>query len=430
MAGVGCYLAALLYKREIGLYFIVGLLPLRSIVEKLYVFPFGKNVVDVYLITLLLLCFIKPKQQHDAEYFGALSPMRPILVYVILTYLYLWIGSLIIGIDLPIGLDNERLMNWKNHMILPALFFITLNMIQEKRQIIILSSVMLLSIFLVDFNFYQNFTHTGGHYLDNRRSRGIFVWLGPNELGAFFAEYSFIILGLLFLCKSMIWRWPLLLLLGLNFYCLIYSFSRGAYVAFVAAFLFMLLVRKNIKTMALIMLLAVFWTSFVPTSVVERIEMTETEEGSLDSSAAGRVERWEHGMNLFLRNPVGYGFDTVRFLGFTGYSGRDNAQGDPHNRYVKFLVEMGIPGITIFLYLFYLAFKNGWRLYSDAEDEFTKGLGLGFAATVVACMVTNMFGDRWTYEMLSGFYFVFWALVVRATIIVQMEKQQSLKAAA
>jgi len=83
---------------------------------------------------------------------------------------------------------------------------------------------------------------------------------------------------------------------------------------------------------------------------------------------------------------------------------------------------MGIPGVLLFLYIFYLGFSSGWKLYQDSEDKFLKGLGLGFAATVVACMVSNLFGDRWTYVELSVFYWVFWALVVQGNIIVQKER--------
>lgn len=417
----------LIYRREIGLYFIVALLPLQNLLEKLHPFPLGKDIVDIFLLTLLFLCFFRPEENHrDEKDFQFLNSIRPILFYVSLTYIYLWIGSINIGIDLPFGLDNERFMNWKNHMILPLLFFITLKIIKEKRQIILLTSSMLISIFLVSFHFYRNFDHTSGHFRWDRREAGTFTYLGPNDIGAFWAEYSFIILGILFLCKLRFWRWPLLVLLGFNLYCLVYTFSRGAYLAFIGAFLFITLARKNLKALAIILVFLIFWTAFVPQSVVERIEMTETEEG-FEGSTRGRIGRWEHGINLFIKNPIGYGFDTVKYLGFRGHTGHLSTRGDPHNRYIEYLVEMGIPGIVIFLYLFYLAFKSGWNLYINANDEFSRGLGLGFTATVIACMIANFFGDRWTYVMISGFYWVFWALVVRGNIIIQKEKQMTMQ---
>lgn len=415
----------LFYKREIGLYFVVAILPLQNVTDKLVQFPLGKDIVDIFLAILLLASLSNPefKNQKDLE---SLIPTRPIFFYVLLTFFYLWFGSLILGIDLPISPEVTRLQDWKNHMRLPMLFIITLKIIQERRQIILLLSSMLVSIFVVGFHFYRNYQHTGGHFIENRRFAGVFTYLGTNELAAFFAEYSFIILGILLLCKLKFWRWPLFVLLGLNAYGLVYSFSRGAYLAFLTAFLFISLVRKNIGTLILLILFLVFWKNLVPSSVVERVEMTQAEEGALDASSEGRMLKWEHGYNLFLRNPLGYGFDTVSFLGFKNARGQLTQSGDPHNIYVKVLVEMGIPGLILLLYLFYLAYKSGWGLYRDAEDDFLKGLGLGFAATVVACIVANTFGDRWTYEAVSAFYWVFWALVVRGNMIVQTERRKAL----
>lgn len=424
IAAIVIYFAMLLYKREIGLYFIVALIPMQVLIERLQRFPLGKDIVDIFLVTLLLLCLFKPEKQEDqgAE---SLIPLRPIVFYILLTYLYLWTGSLTNGLALPLSGEDIRFQNWKNHMILPVLFIVTLKIIHSKRQMINLYSVILTSMFLVSFHFYRNFGHTAGHFREERRWSGVFTSLGPNEAAAFWAEYSFIVLGMLFLCKLGIWRWPLLAILGLNIYSMIYSFSRGAYLAFLVAFIFITLACRNFKAFALLILLVISLTNLVPQSVIERINMTSSEEEGLETSAQGRLGRWKHGMNLFTKNPIGYGFETVGYLGFRGNSGQLSSGGDPHNRYVEFIVEMGVLGIVLFLYLFYLAFKGGWKLYLAAEDNFLRGLGLGFAATVIACMVVNFFGDRWTYAMLGAFYWVSWALVVRGNIIVY-QKQNSI----
>ncbi|MFQ5802584.1 MAG: O-antigen ligase family protein [Candidatus Methylomirabilales bacterium] len=311
-------------------------------------------------------------------------------------------------------------------MILPVLYLITVTIVREKRQIVGMFSVMVVSMFLIGMHFYRNFQHTGGQYREDRRWSGALSYLGPNEVGAFWAEYSFILLGVLLVCTLKFWRWPILATLGVSVYGLVYSFSRGAYAAFLVGFLFISLVSRNVKALAVLGGFLLFWTSLVPGSVVERVEMSRSEDGTLDSTLEGRLGRWQHGIDLFLRNPVGYGFETVRFLGFTGYLEVGSSGGDPHNRYIEFLVEMGVVGIVMFLYLFYLGFKSGWRLYTRGEDKFLKGLGLGFAATVVATMVANMFGDRWTYDILGAFYWVCWALVVRGNVIDQVGKAKAM----
>jgi O-antigen ligase len=88
---------------------------------------------------------------------------------------------------------------------------------------------------------------------------------------------------------------------------------------------------------------------------------------------------------------------------------------------VKILAEQGTIGMFIFLLMFLLALRSGWRLYRDTEDPFLKGLGLGFFTCVIATMTTNVFGDRWTYVQLGAYYWVFLALVVRSNIMIKEE---------
>src|SRR5437879_7042228 len=88
------------------------------------------------------------------------------------------------------------------------------------------------------------------------------------------------------------------------------------------------------------------WQVFLPNSVQERITMTYTEEGELESSAQTRVQLWEDAMQLFHQNPIlGTGFNTYSYLG------RTEKYRDTHNYYLKVLVETGIVGLLVFLWL-------------------------------------------------------------------------------
>ena len=96
---------------------------------------------------------------------------------------------------------------------------------------------------------------------------------------------------------------------------------------------------------------------------------------------------------------------------------------DTHNIYMKILAEQGIVGIFIILLLFGLAFKSSYYLYKNAHDAFLKGLGLGFIACLAATMLTNTFGDRWTFLQIGSFFWVILALVERGKIIVKTGKE-------
>jgi len=331
---IAVFWVMIIKRRDVGLYFIVALLPAQIIIEKMHRFPLGKDIVDIFVITLLLFCIIEGRK-IQGQHLEVSFPGKAIGLYVLLTYIYLWIGSGVVGLSPPIGVD-PRFVAWKNHMILPALFFITVKLIRRKQQMIALCCSMLVSMFLLGVHFYRNFSHTGGTFQDDRRWSGAFSYLGPNEIGAFWAEYSFLILGLLLVCNLKIWKYPLLAVLSLNVYGLVYSFSRGAYLAFLVGIIFVSLAARNVKLLVAVALFLIFWVSIVPQSVVERIEMTQT-EGELDSSGQGRMGRWTHGVNLFLKNPLGYGYETVRFLDFRGYGNALSSGGDPHNRYFELI---------------------------------------------------------------------------------------------
>jgi O-antigen ligase len=158
------------------------------------------------------------------------------------------------------------------------------------------------------------------------------------------------------------------------------------------------------------------WQTLLPATVVERISMTETAGGQLESSAAERVELWDHAINLFRQHPIfGVGF------GAFGYTRPAGSLTDTHNFYLRMLSEQGVIGVGLFLVVLAAAFRSGWRLYDAAHTPFSRGLGLGFMACVVAVMVTNVFGDRWSYFVLGSYFFIFWGLVDRGTFLARQQ---------
>ncbi|WP_343213541.1 O-antigen ligase family protein [Geobacter grbiciae] len=153
------------------------------------------------------------------------------------------------------------------------------------------------------------------------------------------------------------------------------------------------------------------WKAILPISVVERIENTIVEDGArsdvvelggMQLETAKRTEIWDAALGHFFQNPItGMGYNTYQYL--TGW--------DTHNVYIKFMAEQGVVGLLLFLWFYVLALRSGWKLYKNSEEEIIKALGFGFTCAVIASIVANFFGDRWTYLQLGGIYWVLWALV-------------------
>jgi O-antigen ligase len=169
--------------------------------------------------------------------------------------------------------------------------------------------------------------------------------------------------------------------------------------------------KRSLLILALVIFIS--WQTLLPPTVVERIEMTKTESGELEGSAAARFDLWSHAIDVFEKNPVfgvgfgGYKFTVPETFKFT----------DTHNLYLKTLSEQGIIGITLLLFIFLLALKSGQGLFRKGLTPFHRGLGFGFLGCVVAFIITNMFGDRWSYFVLGDYFWITWGLVDRAILM-------------
>ncbi|MBI5055381.1 MAG: O-antigen ligase family protein [Nitrospirae bacterium] len=392
--------------------------------ERFIEFPFGKDMLDILFAAILIKILIQKKN------FTATEDEKKINKYVFLmiplTYSALWVGSFKLGLPYPITLDNPQLALWKNFIRLQFLYFIAINTITNKKQIMIVIGIMVLTIFIMDQNFYQNQKWVGHEsFSEDKRDVGVtFSYLGPNEFAAFYAQVTILFMGILLVIDRTFVKIVLWCLIMFNTYCILYLYSRGGYAAVLAGLLFLGLTKNRIVLLLLLILL-VSWNTVLPDAVVERLEMTKTEEG-VDASSSSRLELWSQALEEIIVNPLtGVGFGSSQYLGFktSGEKSRRNV----HNGYVEILLEQGIVGLTLFLYIFYLGIKKGWALYMSSKDNFLRGMGIGFVGMIIACLVSNLFGDRWSYLNVMGYFWILLGLVVKTNQInIEEEKAATL----
>jgi O-antigen ligase len=399
-------LLSLTGKVKYGLFYLIPLLPLQNIMIKLRYFPLGKDLNDILIIGMLIgwIIYAHSTRRQFAE---KTSYNKIILFYIIFTYFALWRGSSFLGMGIPLNPADPRMQTWKNYIILPILFLLTLNNIKDKKEMKILLIIMCASMFLMNFYTIRQISWVTAWW--NRfKITGTFYWLGVNEVAAFYATYTFILIGLFLLIKDIRWRIFLGLLILQNIFCDMFLFSRGAYLATIAA-AFLIAILRERKLLPILVVMLIFWQVFMPVDVVERIEASQQETGELDTSALKRLDYWQQSIEYFKYSPLlGLGFNTFSYLGY---------RRDTHNLYLRTLAEEGLIGFSFLILIIGLAFKRGLLLYRRARDGFLKGLGLGFCACVVAVMVGNLFGDRWTYLPLGAYFWVFLGMVERGNLI-------------
>jgi O-antigen ligase len=408
---------SLFVNPAIGVLFLFPLLPYQLIFEKIKLLPLGKDINDIIIFCILIGFISRAAGKRENHVTGNTFSKRKTGLYLPIMLLVAAnvIGFLNTTLSYGLGFDltNNYFLDLKNYMLLPLIWFLTFKNIKNKKILRLLTFLMVIGVLGADYYFYVNLQWMNiWHFSERTRTmmEGLFVYLGANHYGAFFVHFVFILIGIFLFDKSRGRKIILLMSISFTIYCLMYSFSRGAYIAFIAGILFIGFVKER-RILLLLFFFFLFWRSLVPISVYERVKMTKNNEGELEESAAIRIVLWNEAMNMFRESPIiGKGFNTFQF------TYKDRLWKDTHNFYIKMLVELGIFGLVAFLFLLYKAFLTGWKLYKEADDRFLKGLGLGFSACVISTAITNAFGDRWSYLSLGSYFWIFLGIVTYARV--------------
>lgn len=407
--GVILFFKAVTGKVQWALLCVVFLLPLRNVVDKLQDYPLGNQFLDILILGIIVGWFVSSLSQKTK--FMEKTFLNKIAVFLIIyTFFSLLRGAEYLSAYSFFDISDPRAQSWKNFCLLPVLYFITVNNVRDKKEVWRVFTVMCCAMVLMGY-----YTSAQVSWFSSLLSRGkisgTFQFLGPNEVAAFYNQYTVILLSVYFFMKKGIKKTLLLLLILLNTYCMMFMYSRAAYLA-AAVGLFLLFAFKKRWLLIPLLLVALFWQTALPEKARERFESTTNEYGQLEESAERRVQIWEKGMELFRENfLVGIGYGVFSQLGYN--------LGDTHNIYVKILVEQGVVGMLIFLILIFSFIAEGFRLYAKGDDDLSKGLGLGLAVCMFVLLVNNIFGDRWSYLELSGYLWIFAGLVARLNIISQ-----------
>ena len=116
-----------------------------------------------------------------------------------------------------------------------------------------------------------------------------------------------------------------------------------------------------------------------------------------DQDVESRLEMWKQSLTMIAESPVvGHGLLSFRYGQWR----------NPHNQHLNILVQGGCIGYALFLWIFISAFKDAKYLYIKGKDPFARAMGLGVCAAIFSLWVANIFGDRWSYYVLSGYLWV------------------------
>jgi putative inorganic carbon (hco3(-)) transporter len=406
---VVAFFSAVFWRPIIGIFYLLPLIPLQTIRYRANGFPLGESIMGIMLLGVVL-GLLRRGQPVLPE-----TPWTKLLcTYAMFTFVSLCLGSLYLGRGLPFP-STARFGVWKDYMVMPALLLLTAAVAPTSRQMKAMIIVMCLSVFVVNHNFWNVVAGRDfSTYSNDLRDASSMGYAGSNGLAAFGAQATAFLLALAAFEPKILLRTAYRALAAFSAFCVMYSFSRGGYLALLVGCLFLGLVKQR-TLLVLLLVFAFSWTTLVPNAVQQRVLMTyDSETGSLDHSAETRLTLWDDAVQVFDTSPViGTGFDTYAYMHRVGQ------YDDTHNIFLKVLVETGVLGLLIFLWLLARIFVSGFLLFRRARDPFLASLGLGLAAWVVCSFVANCFGDRWTFLQVNGYMWVLGGLVSRALALQQ-----------
>ncbi len=222
------------------------------------------------------------------------------------------------------------------------------------------------------------------------RTRVFSITTSPNALGSQMAMLLPIASGLFMQEKNWLKKVLWLGAAGAMAVCLVFTFSRGAWLALAGAIAVTgILYDRRILIAGIIA--AVIAVLFIP-AVNQRITYLFTPEYMMKSAQSGRISRWLEAYDQMRNNPL-FGAGLGHFGG--AVANRHYGTFYVDNYYIKTLAEMGLVGLTLFGWLILRTLQEGYlamkQLASPGLKFMAAGMFVGLLAIVLHNGVENIF---------------------------------------
>jgi putative inorganic carbon (HCO3(-)) transporter len=405
-------LLSIFWRPIAGIFFLVPLIPLQTLRYEMNGFPLASSLISIMLVGIAFGLL-----RQGVSFLPKTPWTLLICIYAVYTFLSTLMGSFYLGTGLPLP-GNERFDVWVDYMCMLALLLLVAAIGPSKRQTQVLILMMCITAFLLERGYYTGVSGRDfSAYSDDLRNEGgALGYAGLNGMAGFVAQFCTFMLAFAaferkFLLKLGGWALAVFsaVVCGL---CL----SRGGYAAILAGWLFIGVAKQR----TLLILLVVFglcWTAFVPGAIQDRVLMTyDSQSDTVDHSSETRIYLWYDALELFASVNVafGTGFNTYAYMhNYGGYQ-------DTHNIYLKVLLETGIVGLALLLWLMGKTFWTGWRFSRTTRDPFMASLGLGLAGWIVCAAIGSLFGDRWTYFQVNAYMWI-----IAGVVASEMRKERT-----
>jgi len=329
---------------------------------------------DFLLIIIVITWLVRAAIYKELAVFRLTPLNTPIALFMSASLLATFLGMVMGNVSVATGLFfNLKIFEYF------IVFFMVVNHVKDEREI--KTFVILILLVALFVNLYALYQVPSGE----RVSAPFEGESGePNTLGG----YLIIIISLslaLFLLRAFGQRTNLLIpLLVLSGVSLMFTQSRGSWIGLILMSApFMLLSPKRLFFIVGAIFLILALPFIAPKSTKERFagtfrpepgfEQTQRFMGKeLDPSSSARLTSYKKGFERWKMRPIlGYGVTGGGFI---------------DGQFLRVLVETGIVGIALFLFLLWRMALFLWNTYRSVDDPFFKALCLGMLGALAGLM--------------------------------------------
>ena len=327
----------------------------------------------------------------------------------------LWALFILSGVSTLWSLNpGASLFNWVWVMGQEAgIFYLLLRYASTSRRSLFLMKVFMISAAVVTvFGLWQYFfgnslqeadwiDHQAFHQLQRR---AISTLVNPNIFGTYLVMTVAYCEGLFAPLKGGKTRWSLVLIFLLSTACLIFTFSRGNWVAyfwvlfvFAGAFYHKALLPFIGGGLAVLYL---GWNQLAA-RIMSIFSVTDT-------SAELRFMYLQSSLDMIQDHPLGVGWYGYQFA-FPNYNffiSEDVIMYHGHNMLLNITAELGIPGILLFLYVIFRLVLLAKEIRHRKASPWIRGVACGYLASLVGIFVSGL-TDYTLFNIQLGM--LFWA---------------------
>jgi len=202
----------------------------------------------------------------------------------------------------------------------------------------------------------------------------------PNTLGGYLMIVLAISISLWLYMKWSVFKWWFGILICLIFVPLLFTLSRGAYVATFGMICLIGILSRRKWILIVVLLFIMLSPLILPQVIIDRALYNFSDPrywGIADPSVAERIYSFQKAY---------YFLKTAPFLGH-GVTGGGNIL---DNQYSRIMIETGLIGLFLFFWLIYRAFRISFFVFKNSKVGWCKGIALAYIGSLFGILIHSI----------------------------------------